>query len=204
MTLISNLQHWWRQRSEADWSNATDTELLQRYIGNSAAGAMDELIHRHGDALYHFLLTLSDAVLAEDISQQSWLKLIEKPERYQHQAAQFRTWLFTIGRHAVIDELRRQQRWQWQDLADTDESDLPHWQEELAFTDQPGLSESFNQSLEALPFHQREAITLQLEDFSLLDIASITGEKQETIKSRLRFAKARLKKALEVHHDQTR
>ena len=47
-------------------------------------------------------------------------------------------------------------------------------------------------ALASLPVLQREAILLQLEEFSLDDIAQITRELPETIKSRLRYARERL------------
>lgn len=163
---------------------------------------MDLLIQRHCNALYHFLLTLSDPVLAEDISQQVWTRLIERPDQYQTQTASFRTWLFTVGRNRTIDELRRQQRWQWpraDDSAIDSTADDEH--DTLSFTERADLNEAFDQALTTLPFVQREAISLQLEGFSLADIARITNDKPETIKSRLRFARQHLKHALEENHD---
>jgi DNA-directed RNA polymerase specialized sigma24 family protein len=44
-------------------------------------------------------------------------------------------------------------------------------------------------------------LLLQLEGFSLEDIASISGSSAETVKSRLRYARASLSQALELFHD---
>lgn len=204
MTLLTTLQQWWRKPTEDQWQDLTDGQLLQQFLTDDEPGAMDELVQRHSEALYHFLLTMSDASLADDICQQVWLTLIEKPQRFQQTNAEFRTWLFTVGRNSVIDELRRQKRWQWAELNESDLTDAPHWQDDLTFTDREDLAAAFNQALEKLSFHQREALTLQLEGFSLIDIAHITAEKTETIKSRLRFARVHLKQKLEVHHDSLR
>lgn len=162
---------------------------------------MDTLISRHADALYHFLVTLSDPPMAEDASQHTWLKLIEKPSRYQAQLAQFRTWLFTAGRNTLVDELRRLQRWNWQTLDEVSENDCPAWDEDLEFVETEQLAEHFDHALTQLPFAQREALMLQLEGFTLDDISKITFENKETIKSRLRFARQSLKKTLEVSND---
>ena len=50
----------------------------------------------------------------------------------------------------------------------------------------------FDKALMSLPFVQREAFCLQQEGFSLKEIAQITHCEHETIKSRLRYAKATL------------
>ena len=54
----------------------------------------------------------------------------------------------------------------------------------------------FNALLDALPFLQKEAFILQQEGFSLREVAKITGENSETIKSRLRYAVNKLRLVL--------
>ncbi|MFT5670097.1 MAG: RNA polymerase sigma-70 factor (ECF subfamily) [Glaciecola sp.] len=53
----------------------------------------------------------------------------------------------------------------------------------------------------ALSFEQREDFCLQQEGFSLTDITIMTHCKQETIKTRLRYAKTKLKALLEQAYD---
>lgn len=198
MSLAQPLKQWWQ--SKKPFSNAselTDAELLVQYIQHQHPQLIEALISRHGDALYHFLLTLADAFLAEDTSQQTWLKVIEQPNRYQAAKAAFRTWLFTLGRNGLIDELRRLARWDWQPIEE-DEYEAAEEYESLSFIEQEGLQQAFDEALTNLPFAQREALMLQLEGFALDDICHITGEKFETIKSRIRFARKTLKERLEV------
>ncbi|TCS41617.1 sigma-70 family RNA polymerase sigma factor [Reinekea marinisedimentorum] len=198
MTLLSSAQNWWRKKqSKASAEQLSDEQLLLSFIAETNASFIEILMQRHNKALFHFLLSLSDAQTAEDIAQQTWLKLLENPERYNKQQAAFRTWLFTVGRNQLFDVLRQSARWQWQPIEETANDDLPAYNDELHFTEQENLQQRFNQALEALPFAQREAITLQLEGFSLEEIAAIIGEKPETIKSRLRFARKNLKQQLE-------
>jgi RNA polymerase sigma factor (sigma-70 family) len=208
LTLLSTLQHWWAgNRWVQNFAHHTDMQLLELFQAGQQASILDALIARHGDALYHFLLSLSDALIAEDISQQTWLKLVEQPERFSEHNASFRTWLFTVGRNAVVDELRRQNRWQLQDINEADSNIDPNLDteesllQELFFDDSEDIHERFDAALLSLSFVQKEALMLQLEGFSLDDIASITFEKPETIKSRLRFARKALKKEMEVPYD---
>jgi len=198
MSLVNQVTQWWHTRSTERIAALPDAELLQRYKQDGQQQCFSVLIARHGDALYHFVLTLSDPSTAEDICQLTWLKLIERPQRYQVQKATFRTWLFTAARNALIDELRRHNRWQWQSLDDTGPEQMSAWLAESTDPDQGSLADLFDQALVALPFAQREALMLQLEGFSVLDIAAITAEKPETTKSRLRFARQTLKAQLAV------
>ena len=56
----------------------------------------------------------------------------------------------------------------------------------------------FNQAGTLLPFHQREAFIFQQEGVSVLQIAELTQQSFETIKSRLRYARQNLKNFLEM------
>ena len=49
-----------------------------------------------------------------------------------------------------------------------------------------------DQAIQRLPAVQREALLLQLEDFSLAQISEITGAGAETVKTRLRYARQQL------------
>ena len=102
-----------------------------------------------------------------------------------------------IGRHLLLDEYRKQQRWLYEvndDLAAEDSSPeqvLEQQQKEL----------QLQQLLLLLPLLQREALLLQLEGFSLQQIAQITVTEPETVKSRLRYARQALAKQLGGHDE---
>lgn len=176
------LSFFWQAELCAD---LTAEQLYQRYRDKADSNALAQLIALHGNELYYFLLRQSDRTLAEDISQQCWLKVVEHRAGYAGLSS-FKTWLFSLARHALIDELRRQQRWQWQQVDDNGSDVQPCLAEQLA---QGRAQQQFSQQLAALPFLQREALMLQLEGFSLLDISQITAQPAETVKSRLRYAR---------------
>ncbi len=163
----------------------TSEQLYERYCEHADVSALEQLITLHGNELYHFLLRQSDRALAEDISQQCWLKLVANNAGFAGQSS-FKTWLFSIARHSLIDELRRLQRWQWQAL-DDDTATAPLCLAEQLAQQQQRLQ--FSERVTMLPFLQREALMLQLEGFSLTDISQITAQPVETVKSRLRYAR---------------
>ncbi len=170
--------------------------LMQSYIQTDNPAYLALLIHCYGDDLYHFLLKQTDPALAADLSQQSWLKVMEQKQQFAGHSS-FKTWLFAIGRHLLLDEYRKQQRWLYEvndELAAEDSSP-----EQLLEQQQKELQ--LQQLLLLLPLLQREALLLQLEGFSLQQIAQITATEPETVKSRLRYARQALAKQLGGHDE---
>lgn len=170
--------------------------LMQYYIQTDNPAYLTRLIHCYGDDLYHFLLKQSDPAMASDLSQQSWLKVIEQKQQFAGHSS-FKTWLFAIGRNLLLDEFRKQKRW----VCEVSE-DLP--------TQQPGPAQLLEQDrdkvqlqqvLLQLPLLQRESVLLQLEGFSVQQIAQITSVPPETVKSRLRYARQVLAKQLGEHDE---
>lgn len=197
MTWSVMLPFWFTRSSCAD-------ELMQQFQQSGQLQWLEKLIMQCGDDLYHFLLRQADAELAADISQQCWLKVLENRHSYRAES-RFKTWLFTLARNALVDELRKQQRWQlteWQEgqgAASTEISNYGNPNSQGCVSNHIAAlqqKERLAAALAALPPLQREAILLQLDEFSLDDIATITRERPETIKSRLRYARERLAQLL--------
>lgn len=165
-------------------SDNSAEQLFALYRDTGSPAHLEKLIALHGNELYHFLAQQSDKALAEDISQQCWLKLIEQPYSFRGNSS-FKTWLFSVGRNCLIDELRRRQRWQ-ADMLETEFAASTCLVQQLDANRRQLL---FSEQLQLLPFLQREALMLQLEGFSLQQISDITQQPAETIKSRLRYAR---------------
>ncbi|WP_228611819.1 sigma-70 family RNA polymerase sigma factor [Alkalimonas sp.] len=171
-------------------------QLMQHYQKTGASKWLDGLIQHCGDDLYHFLLRQSDPALAQDICQQTWLKVMEKRHSFRADS-RFKTWLFSMARNALLDELKRQQRW----LSSTCPEQLAQPEVECSQSWPVARQQRFEQALRLLPFLQREALMLQLEGFSVGQIASITNELDETVKSRLRYARRFLQARLGEHDE---
>ncbi|MDP5134914.1 sigma-70 family RNA polymerase sigma factor [Rheinheimera baltica] len=183
----------------AGWMGAEETaeQLFYRYQDSSNVTYLQKLFAMHGSDLYHFLLQQSDRTLAEDISQQVWLTLLEQPGSFRG-ASSFKTWLFSIGRNGLIDELRRLKRWQPEALLDDMSTDGHCPEQQLSRAKQ---QLQLGKQLQLLPFLQREALMLQLEGFSIAQISDITQQPDETIKSRLRYARQFLQQLAGVSDD---
>ena len=175
------------------WFNphASPEKLLENYCATGKEHYLTLLVKQFHQPLYHYLLTQSDQATAQDLLQSTWLKVINNRHR-QVAHSHVKSWLFTIARNNLIDELRRQQRWQWHEL---EPEHLPSETLEQLVANADKLS-CFNQVITQLPFHQREAFLFQQEGFTIDEICQLTDANFETVKSRLRYARNNLKTVL--------
>lgn len=84
---------------------AVDTDVARLRRGD--LNALSELIARYQNRLYRYLLRIvREPAEAEDLFQQTWLKVVEKIRSFDP-GRNFDAWLFTLARNAAIDHLRR-------------------------------------------------------------------------------------------------
>ncbi len=170
-----------------------DEELMLAYRDGDA-GAFETLYGRHRARLYRFVLrSVKERGMAEELFQDVWMRVIEARARYAPKA-RFTTWLYSIAHNRLIDHWRRKGL-SVVDLENVDvegNSPNPERQAEARQSLQ-----RFAKALEALPPAQREAFLLHIESgMSLADIGELTGAGEETVKSRVRYAYAKLRTSL--------
>ena len=77
-------------------------------IRNGDEEAFEHLMGRHVDALFRYALRLSGSpVLADDLTQETWLTVWEKTHRYKPKKAKLRTWLYSVLHNKFIDTIRK-------------------------------------------------------------------------------------------------
>jgi RNA polymerase sigma-70 factor (ECF subfamily) len=176
----------------------TDEELMLAYARGDAR-AFDLLYARLRSMLYRFILrSVPDRTVADELFQDTWSRAIQARSRYRAEA-KFSTWLLQIAHNLIVDHLRRQRP-----QADADETERV-----LGLLDAPAAERpeevlsDFEQrrrlqlALEALPDEQRVAFLLRVESgLGLEEIAQVTGAGHETVKSRLRYAFAKIRERL--------
>ena len=173
----------------------TDEALMLAYAEGDLL-AFETLYRRHRGTLYRFLLrSLRHRADADELFQDTWSRVIAARERYRPDA-KFTTWLLQIAHNLVVDRFRRQRP-----QASADETETVLRNLDAPDSEQPErvLSE-FEQrrrlqlALEELPDEQRIAFLLRFENgLGLEEIGEITGAGRETVKSRLRYALARIR-----------
>src|SRR5436309_8784677 len=89
-----------------EWTLRENVEIA-RGLRRRDPDLLDRLIERyqHGLLRYRDFLT-GNRELAEDIFQETWIRVMERGKQYNGQA-KFDTWLFAIARHLVIDWSRK-------------------------------------------------------------------------------------------------
>ena len=177
-------------------ASATDEALMIAYC-NGDADAFAELYARHRAALYRFIRRQCADAVADELFQDVWTRLIVARRQYQP-SAKFSTYLYHVARNRLIDHFRSSGR-NLEDAGD-DPPDPP-----VANGQQPeNVAQTRQQAsrllglIEALPSAQREAFLLHEEGgLTLAEIGDVTGVGRETVKSRLRYALASLRRGME-------
>jgi RNA polymerase sigma-70 factor, ECF subfamily len=180
-----------------------DEQLMELYRDGDA-GAFDVLYHRHKGGLYRYLLRqCKHKAVAEELFQDVWSNIIRSRERYQP-SAKFSTFLYQVAHNRLIDYIR--QRPGLALSLDTEDENTGSLAELLPadaggqpeiMVERKRLIETMVEQIEALPTLKREAFLLREEaGLSLEEIALATGVTQETAKSRLRYAVAKLRDGL--------
>ncbi len=196
----------------SDDADATGDDALMTAFAGGDAGAFERLYARHQAALYRYVRRLLGRQLpaqADEVFQDTWLKVVNARDRWAPQGATFRTWLFTLAHHRAIDLLRRSGREVALDAYDGDDGEpwqpdavaWQHWPapagsapqaEDLAFWKRAG--EKLLVCLDQLPIAQRSAFLLHHDDGLALDeVARALEVGFETAKTRLRYAMSKLR-----------
>jgi len=187
----------------------TDETLMLRYRDDGDASAFAILYERHRGGLYRFCLRMCrDGGRAEEVFQDAWMNLINARDRYRVEA-RFKTYLYQIAHNRVIDVLRKDGRETLsldeeagEALAASLESPARERPENMIVAKR--RLERICDAVERLPAAQREVFLLHEEgELTLEEIGALTGAGRETVKSRLRYALARLRDELIDDVDQT-
>ena len=159
--------------------------------------AFDELIRLYYDYVFSFLLkNTADEILSEDLTQETFLKMIRSIEKYDPGgSASFGTWLITIAKNCYIDHLRRNRI----HLEDMDSLPLEDERNVADEVERKLQYEQIMKAMETLPPEQALAIKLKyVEDMTLAQIAEQFGVQQKTIKSRIHDGTVKLRRKLNL------
>lgn len=172
-------------------NNLCPEQTFKQYRKTGDVKHLEALCLLFNKPIFHYLLSQSTKEVAEDVLQSVWEKVIAfqrripSPHSEEKSIGHVKSWLFTIARNTLIDELRKQNKWQVEDLSEQEPISV-ELEKEIEKLDQ--LSR-LNLAIAKLSFQQKEAFILQQEGFSIQEIAALTHSDHETIKSRLRYAR---------------
>jgi RNA polymerase sigma-70 factor, ECF subfamily len=145
--------------------------------------ALEELYLLHFDRIYSYLhLSLGNRHDAEDLTTQTFLKMLESIGRFRWQSAPFSAWLFRIAHNLAMDHFRSRRRVRT-------EEDVPEvpGAEESSAEDQAldSLGDAgMLELMERLSAEQRQVLTLKfLFGFANAEVADILDKTEGAVKS---------------------
>ncbi len=169
-----------------------ETKTLARGLRSRNPDLLEALIARYEYRLYRYLLYLTgNAEAARELFQETWLRVLERGHQYDG-VSRFEPWLFSIGRHLVIDRSRRRKMESLDEPPDSTaggrapEPRAPEDSSPFAACANRELQDRLDWVLEGLPAVYREVLLLRFqEDLSLKEIAGVIHIPLATVKSRL-------------------
>jgi RNA polymerase sigma-70 factor, ECF subfamily len=174
------------EATEAPAKRGPSREELRALVERAQAGerdALEELYLIHFDRIYSYLhMTVGNRHDAEDLTTQTFLKMLESIGRFRWQAVPFSAWLFRIAHNLAMDHFRAGRRWQPEE-----EVPEPHGSEERSAEELAMHSigrASMLEMIEGLSPEQQQVLTLKFVfNFSNGEAATILGKTEGAIKS---------------------
>ena len=181
----------------------TDEELIEEFQ-NGKIASYNQLVYRYKDRLFNYIYQfVHDRDLAEDLLQDTFLKLYTHKHSYKN-LAKFSTWIYTIAGNFSKTELRKKKR-----RKTYSNSELAFQETELIVPDisnEPD-KEILNSSLKAdlrnclseLPLDFKTIIILRdIQELSYDEISIIVELPLGTVKSRINRARLKLYECLKI------
>lgn len=187
-----------------------DVQLMLR-VATDDHGAFEELVERYQDRLIGFFYhLLGDRTVAEDLTQDAFLRVYRARERY-HASARFSTWLFRIAHNLARNQLRGMAR-RKQEVSLVARNSGSHQRlQEQVLADRSALmptrqfasrevQSQVRAALDCLGERQKMAVLLhKFEGMSYGDIGNIMDLNSVAVKSLLSRARGKLREALEKY-----
>ena len=179
-----------------------DDETLLRLMSRANETALGELYDRYGRLVYSLALhSVGDTALAEEITQDVFMRVWEKAGTYRSEQGKVATWMTRITRNRAIDIFRRQKIRPEGNRADWGAEGSPDMPDD---TDVEGEVVSLQRrhevrrALAQLPTDQRVVLAYAyFQGYSHSKIAEVLNEPLGTVKTRIRLAMIKLRQVLQ-------
>src|SRR5436305_7763809 len=167
-------------------SRGVSTQELRRLVERAQHGdrdALEDLYRLHFDRICSYLhMSVGNRHDAEDLTTQTFLKMLESIKKFRWRAAPFSAWLFRIAHNLAMDHFRATRRWQPEENV----PEQPGEEEPSAETQalQSIGRQSMLELIENLSEEQQQVLTLKFVfNFPNSDVATILGKTEGAVKS---------------------
>lgn len=166
-----------------------DETLIKAYLKGDN-GAFEILYHRYRNAVYRYLYRqLAPPATVEEVFQEVWFAVVKSLPTYRFDAP-FKQYIYTLAYHKMLDRVRQKQ------LTLVNPTELEPLEEPPRSMDYP--CNALQQAVADLPIEQRTVVHLKQQGFSTQEISAMTSSPFEGVKSRIRYAYAKLREVLDV------
>jgi RNA polymerase sigma-70 factor, ECF subfamily len=162
---------------------AADLRRLVEFAQQGDRESLEALYLLHFDRIYSYLhLSVGNRHDAEDLTTQTFLKMLEAIGRFRWQSAPFSAWLFRIAHNLAMDHFRASRRWQ-------PEEEVPEPEDASERSAEDEALESIGRRsmlelIEGLSPEQKQVLTLKFVfNFSNGEAAAILGKTEGAVKS---------------------
>jgi RNA polymerase sigma-70 factor, ECF subfamily len=175
---------------------AEDLRRLVEFAREGDREALEALYLLHFDRVYSYLhLSVGNRHDAEDLTTQTFLKMLEAIGRFRWQSAPFSAWLFRIAHNLAMDHFRAARRWHPEEEVPEPEGATEGSAEDAAF--EAMGRRSMLELIENLSHEQKQVLTLKFVfNFSNGEAATILGKTDGAVKSLQHRALASLQKQI--------
>lgn len=175
----------------------SDIELIEKYLANDC-DAFEVLYNRYRKQLYAYLNRLlpGQHALADDIFQQTWIRVIRRLPEYKD-SQKFLAWVMRISHNLTIDHFRKNKReFIYEDTENdklfSSDSFLP-WMD----LDREELAIALDGCIAKLNDEQREVFLMRQEEISFKEIAEIQSSSINTALGRMQYALRNLRNCMQ-------
>lgn len=183
-------------------NQVSDKVLIRQYLSGKET-AFEQLLNRYKSRVYSYILyTIKDDVLANDIFQETFMKVIKTLKRGTYnEEGKFLPWVNRIAHNLIIDHFRRNQKYPTTnggknfDIFDIISDDVLNVEEQVV-KDQ--ILSDVKELIHHLPDDQKEVLMMRLYfDLSFKEIAEKTNVSINTALGRMRYALINLRKMVD-------
>lgn len=170
-----------------------DSEVIKRIAGGDRR-AFEMLYTRHSDRTYKFLLRLTaNKSVAEDLTHDVFLEVWHSAKRFEGRSA-VSTWILSIARYKALDARRKQRTLTEEDFP------KPHEPSPEQISMKASSFNYMHKCLADLSEDHREIIDLvYFHEKSVKEISIILEIPENTVKTRMFYARKKLKELLLMH-----
>lgn len=180
-----------------DLATASDSTLVVA-IARWHEPALAEAYRRHGGAVHSLARrVLGSAEAAEDVTQEVFVRLWEKPERFDSNRGSLRSFLLAVAHSRAVDHLRSQAARSAREARSAQQVVASGYDLERHVWDLH-LDEKVRKAVGSLPDAERQAIEMAyFGGHTYRQVAALLGQPEGTVKARIRNGLSRLRQAFE-------